>query len=758
MAYNSIVNKVGDGVTTEFNFSFTGGYMSTNDVKCQVGAEVDGTGAPVYRTITFVNAGRIRIGGAVPAVGEQIKIFRKTPINTAINDFKNGTVLDASTLDLGFEQLVKAAQELSDGVADAVSAKVSADAAKASELAADASKTAAETAKAGADTAKAGADAANVAAQAAKAYTEDRVIPTLAKLWTSSATYSVYSPGEILTVAGGKYVFEVAPHTQTSGTIATNSGLRLKPIPNAQGYVSPDQWKATGDGVVDDMAKIVSALASGYPVTGFGKEYGIAGVLTLNTGNHLYDMQFRQRTPSILNSVSIRSVNADNLTLEKIKVHRNGDGTTGLKYQHSVVNWELNNAYGIDIKGGSKHKFKDIEVEGYNSGTGVRFWAVNDAFIEGVYVHDMYCTRTTIADDVLSGIRLYQCKNTILYNCRVEDLATQEAGQARLNIHTRGIETSGCRDVYISHCLVRHVGQAYDLTGGEGNLRVFVSDCSARDIYTNGFKAANSAVDCVISRCTATRVGFNGFLVSGPSGAGLTYKSERVSFVDCKAEDVGSNNVYATTYAFRVERQTDDPNYPRQCSFRGCTAVDQQVTKTMDYGFHCEVISVAGDIPNMHSECYSLGHKTAAFHGFPDPAVTLVNTADWTHPGNGSWQGLGWNAEQGADPLHMHDNQSNNGLIHIRKAGIYRLEISLHWAANSNGSRYVAYDINSDGNYREVKIDPAPSQGELVQKAQWITVRLKEGDFLRGVYMQNHTAAVGVRKDYSFMRAVWLRD
>lgn len=134
MAVNSIVTKVGDGVTTDFTFSFTGGYMDEDHVFCHVNAEVDGAGDPVYRTITFLSAGTIQVGGAVPAIGEQVKIFRQTPIITAINDFSNGTVLDAETLDRGFEQLVKAAQELEDGLNDAVSAKASAEAAAASAL------------------------------------------------------------------------------------------------------------------------------------------------------------------------------------------------------------------------------------------------------------------------------------------------------------------------------------------------------------------------------------------------------------------------------------------------------------------------------------------------------------------------------------------------------------------------------------------------------------------------------------------------
>lgn len=140
MALNSIVLKKGDGTTTDFTFSFTGGYMSQADVFVRVGNEVDGTGAPLHRSITFVNAGTVTVGGSVPALDEDVKIYRITPIQTAVNDFRNGTVLDAETLDRGYEQLIKAAQELNDALQSADNAYKSAYEALASAVAAKASE------------------------------------------------------------------------------------------------------------------------------------------------------------------------------------------------------------------------------------------------------------------------------------------------------------------------------------------------------------------------------------------------------------------------------------------------------------------------------------------------------------------------------------------------------------------------------------------------------------------------------------------
>lgn len=158
MASNSIVSLTGDGTTTEFNFSFTGGYLAEADVLVRVGDEVDGAGQPVHRSRTFLNAGRIKIGGAVPANGEKIVIYRQTPVKTSVNDFSNGDILDAGSLDKGFDQLVKVAQELKDASGSALGAGQEAAIAKAE----------AEKAKASADKATAAAEANVTVAEASE--------------------------------------------------------------------------------------------------------------------------------------------------------------------------------------------------------------------------------------------------------------------------------------------------------------------------------------------------------------------------------------------------------------------------------------------------------------------------------------------------------------------------------------------------------------------------------------------------------------
>lgn len=119
MAKNSIVTKIGDGVETQFAITFTGGYMDESHVTCRVGSEVDGTGAPVYRALTFISEGLVNVSGDPAGDGITLTFERNTPISTAINDFQNGTILGEEKLDESFEQLIKATQENRDALQDA---------------------------------------------------------------------------------------------------------------------------------------------------------------------------------------------------------------------------------------------------------------------------------------------------------------------------------------------------------------------------------------------------------------------------------------------------------------------------------------------------------------------------------------------------------------------------------------------------------------------------------------------------------------
>ena len=111
----SRVIATGDGVTIQFAISFALGYLNESDITCRVGTEVDGGGAPVYRTLTFINPGLVQVGGAVP--GNLVRIeFTRTVTNAALLvDFANGAVLNNANLSVSQKQMIMLVQQVIDG-------------------------------------------------------------------------------------------------------------------------------------------------------------------------------------------------------------------------------------------------------------------------------------------------------------------------------------------------------------------------------------------------------------------------------------------------------------------------------------------------------------------------------------------------------------------------------------------------------------------------------------------------------------------
>lgn len=107
----------GDGVTTQFNFSFAGGYIDKTHVHAfildedYVRTEID------WNNLVFLGPYQIKIPAAVP-VGKTLIIKRVTPVNKPIIDYINGAILNERTLTVAEEQSVFAVAELYDWLAD----------------------------------------------------------------------------------------------------------------------------------------------------------------------------------------------------------------------------------------------------------------------------------------------------------------------------------------------------------------------------------------------------------------------------------------------------------------------------------------------------------------------------------------------------------------------------------------------------------------------------------------------------------------
>lgn len=111
--YLSIVEFPGDGVTTQHEFNFAGGYISRTHVKAFV---EDSTGARTVITVTdgmFVNDTTIDLGVAAP-VGGYTRIYRETPRDAPLANFADGSRFSEADLDLVARQAVFAAAEAFD--------------------------------------------------------------------------------------------------------------------------------------------------------------------------------------------------------------------------------------------------------------------------------------------------------------------------------------------------------------------------------------------------------------------------------------------------------------------------------------------------------------------------------------------------------------------------------------------------------------------------------------------------------------------
>lgn len=107
---DSVNRWLGDGVTTDWDFSFSGGYIDRAHVKTYV---QDADGVRVYHEPEFITGFRVRILPAAPA-GSTVTIFRFTPRDLPLVEFEDGTAITEPALNLMARQAVFIAAEFTD--------------------------------------------------------------------------------------------------------------------------------------------------------------------------------------------------------------------------------------------------------------------------------------------------------------------------------------------------------------------------------------------------------------------------------------------------------------------------------------------------------------------------------------------------------------------------------------------------------------------------------------------------------------------
>lgn len=114
MAYSRI-QIPGNGTNGPFTVSFALGYLSQSEVTARVNAEVDGLGAPLYRTITWLDVELVNISGVAPTGSDIITFDRTTSKTTLKHDFNDGAPITETNLDESHKQAIMVAHEALDG-------------------------------------------------------------------------------------------------------------------------------------------------------------------------------------------------------------------------------------------------------------------------------------------------------------------------------------------------------------------------------------------------------------------------------------------------------------------------------------------------------------------------------------------------------------------------------------------------------------------------------------------------------------------
>lgn len=111
-----------NGVTTDWQISFTGGYINPSHVYAMSGILDEETQLLTDRTPHTVevlseddDASTVRVSPAV-AAGRKLYIYRSTPVQQMLVDYVNGSIINKTNLNLSNDQLLKIIQEMFDSL------------------------------------------------------------------------------------------------------------------------------------------------------------------------------------------------------------------------------------------------------------------------------------------------------------------------------------------------------------------------------------------------------------------------------------------------------------------------------------------------------------------------------------------------------------------------------------------------------------------------------------------------------------------
>lgn len=476
---------------------------------------------------------------------------------------------------------------------------------------------------------------------------------------------------------------------------------------------------AKGDNTTDDTTAVVSALAFGGIVSGLGLKYGVTGNIVLPADIDLRDVEFKQLAPAAAGNVrTLTSASVNNITLRRVTVNRNGDGTNG----------DVDLDAGIWIQGGSGHLFEDTTVYGDDIGSGFTVQSATDFTAINIIARDInYSLGANPLINEVNGIWINSCSDFSLKKSFVRDLGGNYGVGATTEFST-GILIEGCTDYIVSGHKIKNVDNGLVLGGTVGNKNFIIDAGYTNDCRSFGHNFSTSAFNGQVGNCSARDCGFAGFLVTGPDDV-ISIVPGDIEFNNCTAYDTGSNGFFSvfSPTGFLTSIGAEQVTEPLGIKYYGCRAIDKQSIKTMVDGFRNEVPAPSDGNYNECINCTSEGEIGDKFNDMHSAYVEVVLNATQAHTASGSFQTINWTAQN--DKGDMHDLVTNPNRITIRQEGLYAINSSVSFALFGLGVRAIRLRLNAAFLTRtETFILPQANHETAVSFV--ITLYLKAGDYL----------------------------
>lgn len=457
-----------------------------------------------------------------------------------------------------------------------------------------------------------------------------------------------------------------------------------------------EEFGAVGDGVTDDTAAIVAAIATGSPVEGLpGKVYGVSGNITYSGPLfQLRNLSLIQLTPGGATSRrTIMYTGTGVVLLDNVTVNRNGTGTGGA----------LNDAAACWIANASFVHVQNCDFFGNDYGNGLAIINCATFLVENNRIHDIRggsSSAAAITDDSVQGIWLYLSSGICRGN-KIWNLSNQWTGQAVTPRFTRGLAIGGCFNYLVDGNIILKADQGIDSTGGDNNRNGIYVNNIVDESYTFGIKFANTCTDHQVANNSVRRSGCANIVISAPTsdiGVPVGTLTQRISIFNNDVSDAGyGDGTWATfegigpTGIMILNNPTTYPAYPNGVKIKNnkirCAGT------TMTYGIYNRTPTTTS--ANLWNE--ASGNDISGATVAPMAGLNYAHGRRSTATAQSTVAGTDMSPTLAtiiSDPGSMVQDSSN---FIIRRAGIYRVEAIVRWNGSATDACTQKILVNGSG-------------------------------------------------------------